>query len=150
MNERICVNSHNQSYFGEHKSAASRTLLPLPRGFGVGLQTCENWVFSPKQPPRSRQRSAASPALPPAFQHPVFTGVILISLFPIIFSLPPMPTQTVIPGRRGGNLLPGCTSISEDELDSPLVVPSSSPLPALLPGPQTHTTANHPLHIESF
>lgn len=31
--------------------AASIAVLPLPREFGVGLQTCKNWVFFPQTNP---------------------------------------------------------------------------------------------------
>lgn len=93
--------------------AASIAVLPLPRGFGVGLQTCKNWVFSPRRvkasllPAAFRSQPALQPRSVTSFPTSCFHQVILISLFPIIFFLLPMPTQTVIPGRQGGNILPG-------------------------------------------
>ena len=39
-------------------------MLPLPQGFDVGLQTCENWVFSPRQPLRESLPAPGSPPQP--------------------------------------------------------------------------------------
>lgn len=155
VSEHICVNSHNQSYFGNtrHQPAASRAVLPLPQGVGGAYRHMGARCSPPNSPSvrasllpaPSAHSQPCSPAPWPVFQHPVFTGLILISLFLIMFFLLPMPTQTDS-WQAGWKSPPQAT---------PAFLGMSPTLPwsllaPLHAGTGTPTVANCLLHIKPF
>lgn len=62
--ERTGVKSHRKFRGTQDSSLLAAEARSLPGGFGVGRQTCENWVFPPRQPLCESLPTPGSPSQP--------------------------------------------------------------------------------------